>query len=74
MLSDPAEDPATIDEFREAGVETKEEIRDLFEQRFFFGCEADDPMNAIDLLAGGRADFFAGTTVGDYAAGLVERS
>jgi predicted TIM-barrel fold metal-dependent hydrolase len=127
------EDPATIDEFREAGVESKEEIRDLFEQRFFFGCEADDPMNAIafdrdklplrarmraifasdighwdvpdfrqvlpeaweliedghldqadfraftcdnaiDLLAGGRADFFAETVVADYAAGLVERS
>jgi predicted TIM-barrel fold metal-dependent hydrolase len=47
MLSDSDEDRTTLDEFREAGVGTKEDIRDLFEKRFFFGCEADDPMNAI---------------------------
>ena len=47
MLSDPEEDPSGIDEFREAGVDTKEDIRELFEKRFFFGCEADDPMNAM---------------------------
>ncbi len=47
MLCDPDEEPSTIDEFRECGIDSKEDIRDLFEQRFFFGCEADDPMNAI---------------------------
>ena len=47
MLSDPDEDHDAIDEFSAAGVETKEDIRTLFEKRFFFGCEADDPMNAI---------------------------
>jgi hypothetical protein len=47
MLSDPEEDRSTIDEFRDCRIETKEDIRTLFEQRFFFGCEADDPMNAI---------------------------
>jgi predicted TIM-barrel fold metal-dependent hydrolase len=47
MLSDPDEDPAGVDEFAASGVASKEEIRELFEQRFFFGCEADDPMNAI---------------------------
>jgi predicted TIM-barrel fold metal-dependent hydrolase len=47
MLSDPDEDEQAIDEFREAGVETTEDIKNVFEQRFFFGCEADDPMNAI---------------------------
>ena len=47
MLSDPKEDPSTIDEFDSCGVETKEDIQALFERRFFFGCEADDPMNAM---------------------------
>jgi predicted TIM-barrel fold metal-dependent hydrolase len=47
MLSDPDEDPKTIDEFRDADVETKEDIQSLFEKRFYFGCEADDPMNAM---------------------------
>ncbi len=47
MLSDPDEDRDTIDEFAEAGIESKADIQSLFEQRFYFGCEADDPMNAI---------------------------
>ena len=47
MLSDPNEDRAVVDEFRDCRIETREDIRALFEQRFFFGCEADDPMNAI---------------------------
>jgi hypothetical protein len=47
MLSDPNENRDTIDEFRDAGIDTKEDIKALFEQRFYFGCEADDPMNAI---------------------------
>jgi predicted TIM-barrel fold metal-dependent hydrolase len=47
MLSDPDEPLAAIDEFAASGVESVEDIQALFEQRFFFGCEADDPMNAI---------------------------
>jgi predicted TIM-barrel fold metal-dependent hydrolase len=47
MLSDPNEDRSTIDEFRDCRIATREDVRGLFEQRFFFGCEADDPMNAI---------------------------
>lgn len=47
MLSDPEEDPALIDEFADCGIESKEDIKMLFEKRFFFGCEADDPMNAM---------------------------
>jgi len=129
MLCDPEEDPKTIDEFREAGVSTKDDIKDVFEKRFYFGCEADDPMNAIafdrgkipmgarlnaifasdighwdvpdfrgvlpeaweliedghldmsdfkaftcdnaiGLLAGGNPNFFKGTVVEDYVAGL----
>lgn len=47
MLCDPDEDRATVDEFRDCQIDSKADIQALFEQRFFFGCEADDPMNAI---------------------------
>jgi predicted TIM-barrel fold metal-dependent hydrolase len=47
MLSDPEEDRATLDEFADSGVESAEDIKAVFEQQFYFGCEADDPMNAI---------------------------
>ena len=47
MLSDPEEDRSALDEFAQSGVASAEEIRDVFERQFFFGCEADDPMNAI---------------------------
>jgi hypothetical protein len=46
-LSLPDEDPATIDEFARSGVESREDIRDLYTTRFHFGCEADDPMTAL---------------------------
>ena len=36
-----------IDEFAACGVDTKEDIKSIFEKKFFFGCEADDPMNAM---------------------------
>ena len=47
MLSDPDEAPDQIDEFRDSGITSTEDIRALFSDRFFFGCEADDPMNAL---------------------------
>ena len=33
------------DNFAAAAIERAEEIRDLFVPRFYFGCEADDPIN-----------------------------
>ncbi|MBW2232443.1 MAG: amidohydrolase family protein [Deltaproteobacteria bacterium] len=47
ILSDPTEDPASLDEFRHSGVEKPEDIRRIFSEQLFFGCEADDPMNAL---------------------------
>ncbi|HEV8715753.1 MAG TPA: amidohydrolase family protein [Candidatus Binatia bacterium] len=38
--------PDTVNDFRLCGVEKEEDIRDLFIPPFYFGCEADDPMNA----------------------------
>jgi hypothetical protein len=41
------EDPAALDEFAACGIERAEDIRDLFVSRFYFGCEADDRLNAL---------------------------
>jgi hypothetical protein len=35
-----------LDEWAPCGIEKAEDIRDLFVPNFYFGCEADDPMNA----------------------------
>jgi predicted TIM-barrel fold metal-dependent hydrolase len=40
-------DPALIDEWAPSGVRSAEDIRDIFSERFFFGCEGDDPLNMI---------------------------
>ncbi len=46
MLSEPDEDPATIDEFALSGVAGVDDILAIWD-RFHFGCEADDPMTVI---------------------------
>jgi predicted TIM-barrel fold metal-dependent hydrolase len=35
-----------LDDYFRCQIERREDIRDLFVPRFYFGCEADDPMNA----------------------------
>jgi predicted TIM-barrel fold metal-dependent hydrolase len=35
-----------LDDYFRCKIETKQDIRDLFVPRFYFGCEADDPVNA----------------------------
>ena len=47
MLSDPGEDREAIDEFAASAIENTAEVKAIFEDQFFFGCEADDPMNAV---------------------------
>ena len=46
LLSEPDEDPDRLDEFASVGVDSAEALARLFAERFFFGCEADDPLNA----------------------------
>jgi len=41
------EPPHLIDEFAALGVSEPEELRDAFTRNFYFGCEADDRMNAL---------------------------
>ena len=45
FLSVARDEPA--DEFAESGVDSADAIVDIFTKQYFFGCEADDPMNAI---------------------------
>jgi predicted TIM-barrel fold metal-dependent hydrolase len=47
------EDPAHLDEFAACGIESAEDIAELFATPFSFGCEADDPMvrTAFDTQA-----------------------
>ena len=41
-----AEAPAALDDYQACGIERAEDIRALFVKNFYFGCEADDPLNA----------------------------
>jgi predicted TIM-barrel fold metal-dependent hydrolase len=38
--------PDSTDDFRRCDIKKEEDIKDLFVPHFYFGCEADDPMNA----------------------------
>lgn len=40
------QDPDRLDDFAAVGITKAEDIRDRFIPNFYFGCEADDPMNA----------------------------
>ncbi|CAB5075359.1 MAG: hypothetical protein F2947_02460 [Actinobacteria bacterium] len=47
FLSDSNEEPNTIDEWEKSGITSKADIIKIFTDQCFFGCEADDPMNAL---------------------------
>ena len=42
----PTTRPEQLDDFGSCGITRPEDIRDLFVPNFYFGCEADDPVNA----------------------------
>jgi predicted TIM-barrel fold metal-dependent hydrolase len=48
----PAEAEDTLDEWAACGIERAEDIRTLFADRFFFGCEADDPLTSMAFNTG----------------------
>jgi len=43
----PVEAEDTLDEWAACGIERAEDIRSLFVDRFYFGCEADDPLTSM---------------------------
>jgi predicted TIM-barrel fold metal-dependent hydrolase len=47
FLSDADEDPHSIDEFASCGITGPDDVTRIFTEQYFFGCEADDPMNAL---------------------------
>ena len=47
MLSDPDELPDQVDDFAQSMLTSVDDIIDIFTRQYFFGCEADDPMNAM---------------------------
>lgn len=64
-------DRATIDEFAESGIEGPQDVKRIFTEQFFFGCEADDPLNSLafarDLLPGGaQLNAFFGSDIGHW--------
>src|ERR1700683_3837613 len=40
-------DLAMVDEWAQSGVRSAADIRDIFISQFYFGCEGDDPLNAL---------------------------
>jgi predicted TIM-barrel fold metal-dependent hydrolase len=40
------EPPEQLDDYERCAIKSPEEFRDLFASRFYFGCEAEDPINA----------------------------
>lgn len=46
LLGGTPEDRAQLDDWARCGIETAEDIKALFVPNFYFGCEADDPVNA----------------------------
>jgi predicted TIM-barrel fold metal-dependent hydrolase len=47
MLSEAEDDAELVDEFSGSGIESASDIVDVFTRQYHFGCEADDPMNAL---------------------------
>ncbi len=51
-LERPDPHPAVLDDWSACGVDTAGELVELFTSRFYFGCEADDPLNALAFDSG----------------------
>ncbi len=64
----PAEE---LDDFAPTGVGKPEDIRDIFDANFYFGCEADDRLNAIAFDTkinhfGARLNAILGSDIGHW--------
>jgi predicted TIM-barrel fold metal-dependent hydrolase len=47
LTNRPAEPEDMLDEWAACGIEKAEDIKSLFVDRFYFGCEADDPLTSM---------------------------
>jgi predicted TIM-barrel fold metal-dependent hydrolase len=62
---------AVIDDYAATGVTRGSDFRDLFTRNFFFGCEADDPLNAWAFNAkvnpyGAKLKVLVGSDIGHF--------
>ncbi len=48
----PVEAEDTLDEWAACGIGTAEDIKERFVDRFYFGCEADDPLTSLAFNTG----------------------
>jgi predicted TIM-barrel fold metal-dependent hydrolase len=60
-----------LDDFAACGISRAEDIRELFATNFYFGCEADDPMNAWAFNRktnpyGARLNTLLGSDIGHF--------
>jgi predicted TIM-barrel fold metal-dependent hydrolase len=60
-----------LDDYARCGVSSEEDIKSLFVDRFYFGCEADDPSNAWAFNAnnnplGARLNAIYGSDIGHF--------
>ena len=39
--------PEEVNDFANTGITKPEDIRDIFDRNFYFGCEADDSLNGV---------------------------
>jgi hypothetical protein len=66
-----ARGPEVIDDFAACGIQKASDIRRLFAENFYFGCEADDPMNAWGFNSkvnpyGARIKMLFGSDIGHF--------
>ncbi len=60
-----------LDDYSACEIKSREDIRELFVNRFYFGCEADDPMNALAFNqklnpGGARLNALFGSDIGHF--------
>jgi predicted TIM-barrel fold metal-dependent hydrolase len=65
------ERPAQLDDFAACNIQKASDIRDLFVPNFYFGCEADDPVNSWAFRSnvnpyGARINAIFGSDIGHF--------
>jgi hypothetical protein len=63
--------PPNLDDFWRCGIRRAEDIRELFEPNFYFGCEAEDPLNSTAFNSkvnplGARLKAILGSDIGHF--------
>ena len=83
ILASTREQPEMLDEFAPCRIDRPEDIHDLFVPRFYFGCEADDPMNSLAFnralnRRGARLNTLFGSDIGHWdvpdVSGVLEEA